>query len=136
MRTWGDFSESFRAAVKANLLLGVVCMAFGFWLVWLEGTASGRWYEGLPQILMTVAFGDGILCLGLALLMFAAKKTGSNLLFFLYALWAYGASAVVMIIQAIAFLTGGSWEFLLLIPVVPFMQVAHSYQAYRDDSYR
>ena len=74
MRTWGDFSESFRAAVKVNLLLGVVCMAFGFWLVWLEGTASGRWYEGLPQILMTVAFGDGILCLGLALFMFAAKK--------------------------------------------------------------
>lgn len=136
MRTWSDFSESFRVAVKVNLLLGAVCAAFGFCLILLEGTASGRWYEGLPQILMTVAFGDGILCLGLALLMLAAKKTDSNLLFCLYALWAFGASTVVMTVQAIAFLAAGFWEFLLLIPVVPFIQVARSYQAYRDGSYR
>lgn len=40
-----------------------------------------------------------------------------------------------MVIQAIAFLSNGFWEYLLLIPVVPFMQVARSYQAYRDDLY-
>lgn len=84
MRAWRDLSESFRVAVKVNVLIGVACIAGAFWLTWLEGNAAGTWYEGLPEVLTTVVLGDGVLCLGLAIFMLIAKKTGSNMLFVLF----------------------------------------------------
>lgn len=127
MRPWRDLSEPFRAAVRANVLIGAACVACALWLM------GGQWHGGLPDALTAVALGDGVLCLGLALFMLAAKKTGSTLLFALYFLWAYGASVAVMLAQAVTFVANGFWLSLLLIPILPFAQVARSYQAYRDD---
>lgn len=127
MRPWRELSESFRAAVRANVLLGAACVAFALWLM------GGQWHGRLPNAFTAVALGDGVLCLGLAFFMLAAKKTGSTLLFVLYFLWAYGASIVVMLAQAVTFVANGFWLSLLLIPILPFAQVARSYQAYRDD---